>query len=96
VAVVAVTKPADVRIPPGTVVELPPGTWRHGDGLLRLRVERVLHELSRFYTDEVWLEGTRMDPIRPGDWIQVLARIDALPVQPATAPPDGAAPPSVV
>jgi hypothetical protein len=92
VAVVAVTGPAAVRIPAGTVVELPPGTWRYGDGLLRLRVERVLHELSRFYTDEVWLEGTRLDPLRPGQWIQVLARIDALPVQSAAAPLDSAGP----
>jgi hypothetical protein len=93
VAVVAVTRPADVRIPSGTVVELPPGTWRHGDGVLRLRVKRVLHELSRFYTDEVWLEGVRLDPLRPGQWIQVLARIDALPVQPVAAPLDSAGPP---
>jgi len=92
VAVVAVIRPADVRIPSGTVVELPPGAWRNSDGSLRLRVARVLHELSHFYTDEVWLEGTRLDPIRPGDWIQVLARIDALPVQPTVGSPDGAAP----
>jgi len=91
--VVAVTTPAEVRIPPGTVVELPAGTWRHGDGRLRLRVERVLYELSRFYTNEVWLEGTRLDPIRPGDWIQALVRIDALPVEPATTPSDSATPP---
>ena len=93
-AVVAVIKPSDVRIAPGTVVELPSGTWRHGDGVLRLRVKRVLHELSRFYTDEVWLEGARLDPLRPGQWIQVLARIDALPFQPAVAAPDSTGPPT--
>jgi hypothetical protein len=52
-----------------------------------------LHELSRFYTEEVWLEGARLDPLRPAQWIQVLARIDALPVQPAVAAPDSAGPP---
>jgi len=73
-----VTQP--VQIPAGTVLELPPGTWRHGEGVLRIRVERVLHELSRYYHEEIWIEGTRLhEDGSPDQWIQVLVRVDALP-----------------
>ena len=63
----------------GVVVRLPPGTWRYGDGELILYVERVRHDLSRYYDDRVWLEGVRLTRSgTPADRVQVLVDIAAL------------------
>lgn len=68
-----------IDIPAGTLVEIPAGWWKHGEGNLRLQVQRVLHEISAYYEDEVWIEGTRFDDDgRQMGWWQALVPADAL------------------
>ena len=70
----------DVDIPEGTLIDIPEGKWKYGNGRLRLRVQRVLNELSQFYGGtEVWIEGARYVEDRPPRHTQVLVRVDALP-----------------
>lgn len=37
-----------VDIPSGTLLTVPSGDWKYGAGTLRMRVNRVMHEISRF------------------------------------------------
>jgi hypothetical protein len=57
----------------GTVLELSASQWAYGDGPLWLRVERDRADLSRYYDDQRWLEGWRLDDAGvPVEWIQAL------------------------
>lgn len=82
-------------VPPDTVLELGAGQWRYGDGPLRMRVDRVRHDLSRYYDDQVWLEGWRLDEAGvPVEQVQALVPVRVLPRCPdsaAPAPADGGA-----
>lgn len=66
-------RPCAPDLPRGVVVRLPAGSWRYGEGELLICVERVRHDLSRYYDDRVWLEGIRLaDNGTPVDRVQVL------------------------
>lgn len=64
----------------GTVIAVPAGSWRHGEGELRLQVARVLHELNRYEDQWIWVEGTRLG--EQPCWLQAMVRTDALPKGP--------------
>lgn len=68
---------AAVSLPAGTDLRLAPEDCLHVDRAMTLRVSRVLHELSRWYPDHVWVEGTRLEDHQ---WIQVLVRRCVLPL----------------
>lgn len=67
-----------VKIEPGALLDLASDQWQYGDGPLRVLVERVRHDLSRYYDGKVWIEGVRLDaqgrPIGP---VQALVRTSA-------------------
>jgi hypothetical protein len=66
-------------IQPGAVLELGAGEWAYGDGPLRLQVDRVRDDLSRYYDDKVWVEGYALDDSgTPVDWTQALVPVDVL------------------
>jgi hypothetical protein len=66
-------------VEPGTVVELSASQWAYGDGPLRLQVDRVREDLSRYYDAHVWLEGFRVDEAGvPIEWTQALVPVDVL------------------
>jgi hypothetical protein len=66
-------------IQPGAVLELGADQWAYGDGPPRLRVDRVRDDLSRYYTDRVWLEGYKLDDSgTPIEWTQALVPVDVL------------------
>lgn len=59
--------------------------WDHGDGPLTIRVERVRHDLSRYYYGaKVWVEGYRLDDAGvPVEWLQALIATQLLAELPA-------------
>ena len=71
------------HIAKGTVIVVPEGAWRNGTGELRLRVQRVMHELNSHTPGWLWVEGVRLGNEHGHNrWLQALVRIDALPKGP--------------
>jgi len=74
------------HLPPGTVLDLGADDWRYGDQRLRLMVEFVRLDLSRYYDNEwVWISGQRL--ARDGSplgHLDALVRVAALPGGPTT------------
>ena len=64
----------------GTVLQLDKEDWRYGGRPLRLRIERVLHEISHYYQDEwVWIVGEQLDHAGATQGrIEALVRVTAL------------------
>ena len=66
----------------GSVLELASGQWRYDgqDQAVRIQVQRVRTELSRWYSGEwVWVEGPVSVAGGPVGWRQILVRVDAIP-----------------
>jgi hypothetical protein len=63
----------------GMTLRLAAEEWKYGDGPLVLRVDRIRWDLSRYYDDEVWLTGHRLDANGiPTDYVQALVRVAVL------------------
>lgn len=71
--------PQQARVAPGAVVELSASQWACGDGPLVLKIERDRPDLSRYYEDQLWLEGWRLDDAGVAvEWVQSLVPIAVL------------------
>ncbi|MEH1012022.1 hypothetical protein V6U90_02690 [Micromonospora sp. CPCC 206060] len=64
----------------GRVLTLGKEDWRYGCRRLRLRVEQVRHDLSRYYDNEwIWLVGETLGPDgAPQGRMGALVRVAAL------------------
>lgn len=68
------------EVAPGTVLIFTPDELRYTDRKIRLRLDRVRDDLGGFYEDHVWLQGWTLSADgSPSGWIQILARVDAIP-----------------
>ncbi|HEY0701074.1 MAG TPA: hypothetical protein VGD43_25085 [Micromonospora sp.] len=67
-------------LPPGTLLELRSQDWRYGRHQLRLRVERMRHDLSHYYDRQwVWIIGEALGVDgTPQGRMEVLVRVAAL------------------
>lgn len=74
------TLPTLPDLPRGKVLTLGRGDWRYGGRRLRLRVEQVRHDLSRYYNNEwVWITGQALGPDdAPEGHTQALVRVAAI------------------
>jgi hypothetical protein len=78
-SVSAAEAPRPELAPAGTVLELAASQWAYGDGPLRLRVVRDRADLSRYYANQRWIEGWRLDDAgAPVEWIQALVPVEVL------------------
>lgn len=73
--------PAAPDVPAGSVLVLSEDDWRYGEERLTLRVERVRHDLSRYYDNEwVWIEGETLGSDgSSGRRVEALVRVAAIP-----------------